>query len=192
MNFPASDESRLHNLLNEGAGMKMLFWALMKPTFSPFNEAVVQNHSGSSVLQEGRTAGALQQSWSMPSARRYSWIIDAGDAPVAVKLVKLLQMLTLHQVWATPQPGSACWVCGRLLVPCQSRFWCLVNSLGCREFYEICQPQFGAEIKSEDDDNNKYRFLSRNVALLLTMEDFCLCLNNWKVIWDQMVKNKIR
>lgn len=44
MNFPASDESRLHNLLNEGAGMKMLFWALMKPTFSPFNEAFVRNH----------------------------------------------------------------------------------------------------------------------------------------------------
>lgn len=42
INFPASDESRLHNLLNEGAGMKMLFWALMKHTFSPFNEAVVR------------------------------------------------------------------------------------------------------------------------------------------------------
>lgn len=58
MNFPASDESRLHNLLNEGAGMKMLFWDLMKPTFSPFNEAVVRNHLGSNDLQEGRSSRA--------------------------------------------------------------------------------------------------------------------------------------
>lgn len=77
MNFPFADESHLHSFLNDGAGMKMLFWGVMKPTFSHFNEAFVRNHLGSSDLQKNQSR--FQLTFALMLNIKQTWWSFAAD-----------------------------------------------------------------------------------------------------------------